>query len=120
MSKANITPEMAHAGYEALKQMASDHGYGWSFNMVGEHTIEAAMSEVAGRMLEVAPPGWTPFGQSTVRRGAFPGSVQVEQPELAPSGGIGEAGGIVGPMGDPTPAFDGGPGGPISTEEPQG
>ena len=56
-----VTPEMSQAGYEALKVMANQHGYGWGFSMVGEHTIELAMGSVFRDMIEAAPKGWTPF-----------------------------------------------------------
>lgn len=76
-----ITTEMAKAGYEAVKQMASDHGYGWSFNMVSEDTVETAMGEVFRAMIEAAPAGWSPAAVATVRRGFVQPGAPVIEPE---------------------------------------
>jgi hypothetical protein len=57
---STITTEMAHAGYAALKKLASDEGYGWEFNMIPESKVEGAMDTIATAMLAAAPAGWTP------------------------------------------------------------
>jgi hypothetical protein len=86
----DVPPEMTKAGYEKLKQMASDHGYGWSFNMISEETADAAMNEVFTTMMGAAPPGWQWQDGSTikVRRGApHNPTEQYEQPGYGePSG----------------------------------
>lgn len=72
MTTLDLTTEMLQAGYQKLKQMADDHGYGWSFNMVAEDTAEAAMGEVFKAMVEAAPAGWGGDAApvvATVRRG---------------------------------------------------
>lgn len=53
-----VTPEMSKAGYDALQKVANDHGYGWSFSMVRESTVDDAMTKVFQAMVAAAPPGW--------------------------------------------------------------
>lgn len=53
-----ITPQMTASGYAALQKVASDHGYGWSFSMVRELTVDDAMTEVFQAMVAAAPPSW--------------------------------------------------------------
>jgi len=53
-----ITPEMTKAGYLAVQKAAYEHGYGWSFDMVRESTVDDAMTQVFQAMVAAAPPGW--------------------------------------------------------------
>jgi len=54
-----ITPEMTKAGYLAVQKVASDHGYGWSFSLVSEDTVDDAMTQVFNAMVAAAPPSWS-------------------------------------------------------------
>lgn len=92
-----VTPEMSHAGYKTLKQMASEHGYGWGFSMVGEHTIELAMGQVFRDMIEAAPKGWMPIAYTN------PGPLS-PLPKMVPDGGVGEHSDYTGlPSDEPPP-----------------
>lgn len=53
-----ITPEMSKAGYLAVQKAAYQHGYGWSFDMVRESTVDDAMTQVFQAMVAAAPPSW--------------------------------------------------------------
>ena len=53
-----VTPEMSKAGYLALQKVAEQHGYGWSFSLVSESTVDSAMAEVFQSMVAAAPPSW--------------------------------------------------------------
>jgi hypothetical protein len=53
-----ITPEMTKAGYLAVQKVAQDNGYGWSFDMVSESTVDDAMTQVFNAMVAAAPPSW--------------------------------------------------------------
>ena len=53
-----VTPEMSKAGYLAVQKAAYDHGYGWSFDMVRESTVDDAMTQVFQAMVAAAPPSW--------------------------------------------------------------
>ena len=54
-----ITPEMTKAGYLAVQQVAQQHGYGWSFSLVSEDTVDDAMTQVFNAMVAAAPPSWS-------------------------------------------------------------
>ena len=53
-----VTPEMSKAGYLTLQKIAQEHGYGWSFDMVSEWTVDDAMTKVFQAMVAAAPPSW--------------------------------------------------------------
>ena len=50
---------MTKAGYLAVQKVASDHGYGWSFSLVSEDTVDDAMTQVFNAMVAAAPPSWS-------------------------------------------------------------
>ena len=54
-----ITPEMTKAGYLAVQKVAEQHGYGWSFSLVSEDTVDDAMTQVFNAMVAAAPPSWS-------------------------------------------------------------
>jgi hypothetical protein len=51
-----LTPAMAAAGYETLKKIASDQGFGWEFGMVSERDVEVIMGQIYTAMIHAAPP----------------------------------------------------------------
>ena len=53
-----VTPEMTKAGYAAIQNVAQEHGYGWSFSIVNEYTVDDAMTKVFQAMVAAAPPSW--------------------------------------------------------------
>ena len=53
-----ITPAMTKAGYLTLQKIAAQHGYGWTFDMVSEWTVNDAMTQVFKAMVAAAPPSW--------------------------------------------------------------
>jgi len=53
-----VTPEMSQAGYDTLRKIAQQQGYGWSFDMVRESTVDDAMTQVFQAMVAAAPPSW--------------------------------------------------------------
>jgi hypothetical protein len=58
---STLTPEMTKAAYEAVKQIASDKGYGWEFRMVSEADADALIEAVFAAALAAAPVGWTAY-----------------------------------------------------------
>ena len=54
-----VTPEMTKAGYAAVQKVANDNGYGWSFDLVSESTVDDAMTQVFQAMVAAAPPSWS-------------------------------------------------------------